>query len=108
MSTSTEAILVFGTPLPGDGGQEWRGAVGAQAVEVMTAELIRRLGAFTKHLQDAFASIEQRVGVYDVDQIEVAAVVTTTGKVCLLGVGAEASGEASVRLVFRRASVERQ
>ncbi|GAA2433408.1 Pepco domain-containing protein [Streptomyces glaucus] len=78
--------------------EEWRAA----RTEIPAEELRSRLGDFVTTMQDVIASLPQRAGEFQLNEVTFSAEVSAKGTVSLLGSGGELAGQAGITFTFTR------
>ncbi|MFI9819758.1 hypothetical protein ACIHFC_04665 [Streptomyces sp. NPDC052013] len=77
---------------------EWRAA----RTEIPAAELQTRLHDFVATMRDVLATLPQKAGEFQLDEVSFSAEVSAKGTVSLLGSGGELSGQAGLTFTFTR------
>lgn len=73
-----------------------------RAVEASTKVIEQSLTGFIETVKSMLENVEDTSGNYQMDTIEVAAQVSTEGKVGFMGVGLGANASSGMRIVFNR------
>lgn len=76
----------------------------ARAFEASAATLEQSLVGFVETMREMLGKIDDAAGVYHLDTVEVAAEISTEGKVGFVGVGLGAQASSSMKILFKRAS----
>jgi hypothetical protein len=77
-----------------------QGAISAVSV----SELKKNVESFFVQLREILDTGAERIGRFEVDQVEVSVQITGEGKVCLMGSGMKLGAEGGVKFVLKRAS----
>ncbi|QDI70287.1 hypothetical protein CD934_17460 [Streptomyces calvus] len=78
--------------------EEWRTA----RTEIPAEELRSRLHDFVTTMHGVLASLPQRAGEFQLDEVSFSAEVSAKGTVSLLGSGGELAGQAGITFTFTR------
>jgi len=78
--------------------EEWRAA----RTEIPAQELQSRLGEFVTTMRDVIASLPQKAGEFQLNEVTFSAEVSAKGTVSLLGSGGELAGTAGITFMFTR------
>ncbi|WP_159029323.1 Pepco domain-containing protein [Streptomyces viridochromogenes] len=78
--------------------EEWRAA----RTEIPSEELQSRLGEFVANMRGVIASLPQKAGEFQLNEVTFSAEVSAKGTVSLLGSGGELAGQAGITFTFTR------
>ncbi|TPQ20663.1 Pepco domain-containing protein [Streptomyces sporangiiformans] len=78
--------------------EEWRAA----RTEIPAEELQSRLGDFVATMRGVIASLPQKAGEFQLNEVTFSAEVSAKGTVSLLGSGGELAGQAGITFTFTR------
>ena len=73
-----------------------------RAVEASTGVIEQSLTGFIETVKSMLDNVEDTSGDYQMDTVEVAAQVSTEGKVGFMGIGLGANASSSMRILFKR------
>ena len=76
---------------------------GGKTAEVDTSVLKTNMKSFLDQLRDILAVGRDKIGEFQIDQVDISAQVTGSGKICLLGSGVQMGVTGGIRFVLKRA-----
>lgn len=109
---TTEKVVIFdmidvqpvaGRPTRARG--EDRSSRSTRAVETSTGVIEQSLTGFIETVKSMLENVEDTSGDYQMETVEVAAQVSTEGKVGFMGVGLGANASSSMKIMFKRRTV---
>ncbi|MGD8372617.1 MAG: hypothetical protein PVF76_16460 [Syntrophobacterales bacterium] len=71
---------------------------------ISVSELKKNVESFFAQLKEILDTGVERIGRFEVDQVEISAQITGEGKVCLMGSGVQLGAEGGIKFVLKRAS----
>lgn len=98
--SETESFIIVVNPAP-PVGREIRG-IQTKSQKIPVSTLAENAKVFLADLSSVFADIESELKGFELDEIEVAATLTSSGHLSILGIGGDIGSEGSFKFTFKK------
>jgi hypothetical protein len=110
MNLATNNILVISAIGKGPGVEPTRPERGiipekflAETVSAVNASVLKQnMAVFFKNLRDILSTDVEKIGAFEIKEVEISAQITADGQVALLGSGVKIEAQGGIKFVFHR------